>query len=91
MNNYNVNEKTELIQKIKDELVINLVKSTLLAYMISGLLFVFNLWVPLLFQITYGILFKSTLFLFLILFIYFNILCTYYSYQHFKNRKETLK
>ena len=74
----------------KEALLVNLVKSSLLAYLITGTVFLFSLLRVLFTSLTFGECAKFTISLFLSLTITFQLIMNIYSYNYIFIRKENL-
>lgn len=74
----------------KEALLVNLVKSSLLAYVITGTVFLFSLLLVLFTSLTFGECAKFTISLFLSLTITFQLIMNIYSYNYIFIRKENL-
>lgn len=90
MRNKQIFEKVARRKAFKETLLVNLVKSSLLAYVITGTVFLFNLLLVLFTSLTFGECAKFTISLFLSLTITFQLIMNIYSYNYIFIRKENL-
>ena len=90
MRNNQIFEKVARRKAFKEALLVNLVKSSLLAYLITGTVFLFNLLLVLFTSLTFGECAKFTISLFLSLTITFQLIMNIYSYNYIFIRKENL-
>lgn len=74
----------------KKALLVNLIKSFLLAYVITGTVFLFSLLLVLFNSLTFGECVRFTISLFLSLTITFQLIINIYSYNYIFIRKENL-
>ena len=90
MRNNQIFEKVARRKAFKEALLVNLVKSSLLAYIITGIVILFNLLLVLFTSLTFGECAKFTISLFLSLTITFQLIMNIYSYNYIFIRKENL-
>ena len=90
MRNNQIFEKVARRKAFKEALLVNLVKSSLLAYVITGTVFLFSLLLVLFTSLTFGECAKFTISLFLSLTITFQLIMNIYSYNYIFIRKENL-
>lgn len=90
MRNKQIFEKVAKHKAFKEALLVNLVKSSLLAYVITGTVFLFSLLLVLFTSLTFGECAKFTISLFLSLTITFQLIMNIYSYNYIFIRKENL-
>lgn len=90
MRNNQIFEKVAKRKAFKKALLVNLVKSFLLAYLITGTVFLFSLSLVLFNSLTFGEYVRFTISLFLSLTITFQLIMNIYSYNYIFIRKENL-
>lgn len=90
MKNKQIFEKVARRKAFKKALLVHLVKSLLLAYMITGTVFLFSLLLVLFNSLTFGECVRFTISLFLSLTITFQLIMNIYSYNYIFIRKENL-
>lgn len=90
MRNKQIFEKVAKHKAFKEALLVNLVKSSLLAYVITGTVFLVSLLLVLFTSLTFGECAKFTISLFLSLTITFQLIMNIYSYNYIFIRKENL-
>lgn len=90
MRNKQIFEKVAKRKAFKKALLVNLIKSFLLAYVITGTVFLFSLSLVLFNSLTFGECVRFTISLFLSLTITFQLIINIYSYNYIFIRKENL-
>lgn len=90
MRNKQIFEKVARHKAFEKALLVHLIKSFLLAYVITGTVFLFNLLIVLFNSLTFGECIKFTISLFLSLTIIFQLIMNLYSYNYIFIRKENL-
>lgn len=90
MRNKQIFEKVARRKAFQKALLVNLIKSFLLAYMITGTVFLFSLSLVLFNSLTFGECVRFTISLFLSLTITFQLIMNIYSYNYIFIRKENL-
>ena len=88
MRNKQIFEKVAKHKAFKEALLVNLVKSSLLAYVITGTVFLFSLLLVLFNSLTFGECVRFTISLFLSLTITFQLIMNINSYNYIFIRKE---
>lgn len=90
MKNKQIFEKVARRKTFKKALLVNLIKSFLLAYLMTGTVFLFSLLLVLFNSLTFGECVRFTISLFLSLTITFQLIMNIYSYNYIFIRKENL-
>lgn len=90
MRNKQIFKKVARRKAFKEALLVNLVKSSLLAYVMTGTVFLFSLLLVLFNSLTFGECVRFTISLFLSLTITFQLIMNIYSYNYIFIRKENL-
>lgn len=90
MRNKQIFEKVARRKAFKKALLVNLIKSFLLAYVITRTVFLFSLLLVLFNSLTFGECVRFTISLFLSLTITFQLIINIYSYNYIFIRKENL-